>query len=163
MFSCSAPSHRRQGFYQVRDDAARQAATRRVVQEGAHFQITPCDYIVFTMLLQSFPFRSQCVCNRLHNVDIAFTQTPGFVQKRCKTKHFLCSHTLESCVHHVYTWIQYVHIALRFIYIPFTVRSRKLRFPLDSSHEWLCRTLQETNDHGRFPSGRIRRSQMSRK
>ena len=86
MFSCSAPSHRRQGFHQVRDDATRQAATRGVVQEAAHFHITTYVYSMFTMRLHSFPFRLQCVCHRLHHVAIAFTQTQGFIQKRCKNK-----------------------------------------------------------------------------
>ena len=79
MFPCSAPTHRRQGFHQVRDDATGQAATRGVVQEAAHSHITTCVYSILTMRLHSLPFRLQCVCNRLHHVDIAFTQTLGIM------------------------------------------------------------------------------------
>ena len=86
---------------------------RGVVQEAAHFNITTCVFNVFTLRLHSFPFHLQCVCNRLHHVDIAFTQTPGFVQKRCKTKHFLCSHTHSNYAYTTFT-LEYSMFTLRY-------------------------------------------------
>ena len=110
MFPCSAPTHRRQVFHRVRDDATRQAATRGVVQEVAHFHITTCVYSMCTMRLQLFlrSFHLQCVCNRLHHVDIAFAQTLGTIQKRCKEQS-----------------ISRVHIHSNYAYITFTFQVKR--------------------------------------
>ena len=133
--SCSAPTHRRQGFHQVRDDATRQAATRGVVQEAAHSHITTCVYIIFTMRLHSFPFHLQCVCNRLHHVDIAFAQTLGIIQKRCKNNAFsvftyipiMLTLRLHVCTVRSHCVTIYLHS----VYIAFT----QTPVPMDLSHE----------------------------